>query len=282
MEERYQHLVTDGYEFDFGKYMSDGWDLFKDGAGSLIGYTLVYLIIALSASAIFKQVPGLGEYYDFIGQFLSFPLSAGFYLFLIAQLNKKDEFSSFFDGFKSFKEISMFVIFYTLLSIPFYLIFFTSVIPFDFFRQMSSGNPADFESIFEELSYTFEADVSSVFVGLLVFIIGLIYLFISYSLVLPLIAISKISPWQAMETSRRIVAKNFLSFFLLYLVIGLIVIFGSVITCLLGLLVLFPWAYCVSFAVYNNIIQPATETITDQIDDFGRPETDINTESEEN
>ncbi len=280
MEERYRHLVANGYEFDLGKYMSEGWNLFKTGAGSLIGYTLVYLVIAIVSSLIFKGVPIFGEYYDFFSNFINYPLMAGFYIFLYALLNKKDEFSSFFDGFKSFKEIAIFVLFFTLLSLPLYLIFFTSVIPFGMYTEIA-GNPEVIESIIEELSYSFASNVGAVSLSSLLFLVGIIYLFISYSLTLPLIVISKLTPWVAMETSRKIVGKKFFQFFGLYFVVGLIMVFGSILTCLLGLLVLFPWSYCVSFTAYNDIIQPMELTTISQIDEFGKSEDDINTESEE-
>ena len=110
----------------------------------------------------------------------------------------------------------------------------------------------------------------------------LVSIYILYSLTLPLIADAKMGAWEAMETSRKVVAKKFFHFFGLYLVAGLMMIVGGVITCFLGFLVLFPYVMCIQFTAYNRIFKPVQDESTDQIEEFGKSDRDVNTEAEEN
>ena len=67
----------------------------------------------------------------------------------------------------------------------------------------------------------------------------------------------------------------------MFIVLGILTGLGTVITCGLGILVAIPYIYCVIFAAYDDIIQPQTADLSQQIDDFGQAQKDTNTESED-
>ena len=52
MEERFEYLVTDGYEFEFGKYFTEAWQLFKKATGSMIGFFLILFVIVFLGAMI--------------------------------------------------------------------------------------------------------------------------------------------------------------------------------------------------------------------------------------
>ena len=84
-----------------------------------------------------------------------------------------------------------------------------------------------------------------------------------------------------METSRKVVGRKFFSFLGLGIVVLLMIAFGSVFTCGLGLFVLMPFSGGILYSAYNNILQPAQDDLSIKIAEFGQSSRDINTESED-
>ena len=79
-----------------GKYLREGWELFKQNAGGFIGFALVFFII----QAILGYLPRVG---GLISLAISGPLYAGFYLVCAKQLQRQTPvFQDFFTGFNFF------------------------------------------------------------------------------------------------------------------------------------------------------------------------------------
>jgi len=91
-----------------------------------------------------------------------------------------------------------------------------------------------------------------IFLGTLLLIIPGIYLGVCYTFVVPLIVEKKLDFWEAMEASRQVVTKQWLSIFLLGLVLFLINFVGALIFGL-GMLVTAPWTLCCVVAAYQSI-----------------------------
>ncbi len=282
MESKYDVIIREGYNFSIGKYLSKGWDFFKESAGSLIGYVLLYLIIAIVASLILNSLPFFDQWADYLMRFITEPLTAGFYIFFLQAKRQNEDFSNLFNGYKDFKEIAVYIIFFTLLSLPLYALMFAAVIPFDTWTEISSGTFTTFEEIIEQFTYAIGENLQMVFLASLIILVGFIYLYISYTLVLPLIVIDRLTAWKAMEVSRKIVSKSFFSFLGLFILMAIMGGIGTLLTCGLGLLVLIPWFMGISFAIYDDIIKPETEDLISEFDEFGKTDTDTNTEAEEN
>lgn len=269
MEEKYRHLVTDGYQFDMGKYISQGWDLFKKGAGSFIGFILLYFIISF--------VIGLIPFVNFFGTFIQNTLIAGLFIFCRNLLRQNEEFGNFFSGFKYFGNIVGYILLLLVIMIPVIALMFGALIPFELLPELMSADPTNMQYLIEDLAVSFAARIPIV---LLIALIAL-YIGVSYSFALPLIADSELGSWKAMETSRRIIGKKFFPFLGMYILIGIGATIGIVITCGLGMLVIIPLVYCIIFSAYNDILQPDAGVTTDQLDEFGKADTDTNTEAEE-
>jgi hypothetical protein len=89
------------------------------------------------------------------------------------------------------------------------------------------------------------------YIGILLLIIPGIYLAIGYSMSLPLIVDRNLSPWQALETSRKAVTKRWFQYFGLFFLVGLLV-FLSAIPLGIGLIWTGPWAINVMGVVYRR------------------------------
>ena len=146
---------------------------------------------------------------------------------------------------------------FTRTNNTFLVLLFTVVFPISLFVDLIAGN-IDPQFFTDELATSFEGNLGTIFTVYFLLIIGAIYIYMSYAFVLPLIVDAKLDFWQAMETSRR-----------------------TVVTCFLGIFVVIPYIYCVIFAAYDDILNPQSEGISEQISDFGVQEKDINTESED-
>lgn len=93
-----------------------------------------------------------------------------------------------------------------------------------------------------------------IFIGFLLLVLPGIYLVIGYAMTIPLIVDQKMSPWQAMETSRKAIHVKWWRFFGLYLVMGLIFI---VSTMLLGLGLIWTWPMFIVLGgvVYHSLFR---------------------------
>ena len=92
---------------------------------------------------------------------------------------------------------------------------------------VASGREANPTSVFSwydkflKLVLTWILMAILVLIGTLLLVLPGIYLAVSYQLALPLVADKGLGPWEAMETSRKIVSKKWFTFFGLGLVAGL-------------------------------------------------------------
>lgn len=244
-------LLLYGYEFNMGKYFQDGWDLYKKGAGNYIGFTIVFFIIVM----MLVFVP----FVNMLVTVVEYVLIAGIFIFTRNLTNNKGEFSNFFEGFQSFAQILLFTLTVLVLMIPAIIIFFVYLIPEGFLNEMINGYPDDPEYVVESFIAMFEGNVASIVFLYLVMMLYIMYLYISYSFTLLNIVDRKMKFWDAMELSRKVVSKNFLWFFLMYLVMALVLPILVIMTCGLGIVVAFPFTYTVIFAAYNDIMGTSEE-----------------------
>ena len=79
-----------------GKYLKDGWELFKLNPGGFVGFAIVFLII----HGILSYLPRVG---GLISLAISAPLGAGFYVVSAKLMQRRSpEFKDFFTGFQFF------------------------------------------------------------------------------------------------------------------------------------------------------------------------------------
>lgn len=253
-------LLAHGYDFNMGKYMGDGWDLFKKGAGSYIGFTVVFFVIVM----VLVFIP----FVNMLVSVFEYVMISGIFIYSRNLLNGKGEFANFFEGFNSFGQIFLFMLVMLAFTMPAVIIFIIYLLPDGFMNSAMNGF-ADAEFLAEELLASFQENIGAIIFLYIALLLYVIYLYISYSFTLVLIVDRKMRFWDAMELSRKVVAKNFFSFFGMYIVLWLVLTMGVIITCGLGLIIAFPYISLVVFSAYNDIIGPEEDVLQQNIADFG-------------
>jgi hypothetical protein len=90
-------------------------------------------------------------------------------------------------------------------------------------------------------------------IGLILLVIPGIYLMVAYFFAIPLVIEKRLDFWTALETSRKVVTKQWFSFLGFGLLLFLVNLAGA---CLLGLglLVTVPWTFCMITAAYEDVV----------------------------
>ena len=250
--EKIQELIDHGYNFDIGKYISDGFEILKKEIGLFIAYTLIVALIlgmASMFSSLFQIAApdsiGLMLTGQFITQILTQlvapPLMAG-YLLVAHKIHNREvvEFGDFFKGFDYFAQLitQAFILLgiSILLCIPLLLLIFI----------MGGFSLFGFED-FGGLQVTI-----IVLTGLVIFIVY-IYVYVSYLFAPSLIIFGDMKAWDAMEASRKIVGKNFWMIFGFGFVMGLLII-GGYIACCIGLLFTLPLIQTSMYAAVKDVL----------------------------
>lgn len=91
-----------------------------------------------------------------------------------------------------------------------------------------------------------------IIIGFLLFVIPGIYLSVAYLLAFPLIVDRNISPWEALEASRKAISKRWFSVFFWYIALMIIVII-SIIPLGLGLIWTMPMMVMAIIILYRDI-----------------------------
>ena len=144
-----EEVLRYGYKFDMGRYMSNGWDNFKQGAGNYVGFTVLYFIIIMVVGLSSLLIP----FVNFVSTAIQYTLVAGLFIFTRNMLNGRDNFGDFFSGFNSFGQIILFWLVLLAFMLPAIALFIIYLIPEDLISGLMSGNqdPQYWADMFEGL-----------------------------------------------------------------------------------------------------------------------------------
>lgn len=130
----------------------------------------------------------------------------------------------------------------------------------------SVGAPAEFKQIFQHFDKTIPLFLTTLLVyilvaiGLVLLIVPGVYLLLSYSMAIPLVVEKNMSPWQALETSRKAITHKWFNMLGFALVTLLVVVAGA-LALLVGLIWAYPLLILAFGLVYRNIFGVEPETI---------------------
>ena len=251
-------VLNEGYSFDLGAYISEGFKLFGKDAGPYIGFFFISIII----SAILGNIPFIGL---LAGLFVNPALAGGWYIYARNRaINHEPQFGNFFDGFKSPGWIQLVLAnlvtgIFTGLAAAIVLVPAVIILGFDLFSELAGlADTSDPEELRDILIAIFTGKL--LLVMLLSVVVGSL-ISVLYVLAPMFILYRGMTFWDAMESSRKIVSKNYIQFLMFFLV--LIVIIGvGIMLCCLGLIVALPVIYLSVFAAYKHIMgvgEPSTE-----------------------
>lgn len=235
MTEKLQRSLSGGYEVKISDYLSRGFDIFKANAGAYIGYTILYFVISFFINLI--------PFLNIFGSILISPcLVFGFHLVSksISADNIIPDFGMYFKGFDHFGKLVVIA----LLSMLLYVVLFLPLIGTIGFSAFSMAN-ANANEIMETL-------IGGPLFVLVLTMCVFLYLAICWIFSSMLAVFHDMSAWDAMETSRKLVTRNWFMIFIFCLLVGIIAISGTILL-VIGLIVTVPLAFCYLYAAFEDI-----------------------------
>ncbi len=192
-----EQALSRGYDFSIGDLLSEAWQLTKGTKGIIIGGFLIFYVAILVASFVVGAVLGIFSLF-----------SDSLVLIIIGQL--------------------LTTIIASAVSYPFFAGLNMVGI------RRAAGQPFSFNEIFSHFGSLVPLLIAAVlmmvliYLGMILLLIPGIYLAVAYMLAIPLIVERGLSPWQAMEASRKAITQHWFKVFGLFLLLGLIVIVSAI------------------------------------------------------
>ena len=253
---RIDNIIRNGYDFKFGDYISQGFEILQKELGLFILFTLVFFAISFAS----QLIPVIGP---LANSFIIQPaLVVGFFI-AAHHLNKGEriEFGVFFKGFDFLGNLALVVLIMSLIMVVCFLPF---IIP-----AIGSGIVQFFmDSINDPIGMQGELPpfTGAMVGGFIISFILMVYFVISYSWAPMFVVFYKMSFWDAMESSRKLISKQWLFVFLFFFVVMIITMMGMLLLCV-GLLATIPAAYCMQYAAFADVTKLNQEPDADDMID---------------
>ncbi|MEX6501787.1 hypothetical protein [Pseudomonas zhanjiangensis] len=224
-----EQALARGYDFNIGELLGESWQRIKGTKGIIMGGFLVFYVVMLVASFV------LGGVFGVLGALNENPVTL-----IVGQL---------------------------LISI------LSSAVAYPFMAginmvgiRRAADQPLSFNEIFSHFGRTLPLVITAVlmmvliYLGMLLLVLPGLYLAIAYMLAIPLVVERGLSPWQALEASRKAISQHWFKVFGLFLLLGLITIL-SVIPLGIGLVWSIPLFVIAMGVLYRTIfgVLPAAQ-----------------------
>ena len=250
MKEHYENLLENGFEFDITKYVNGGWNLFKEKAGSFIGFFWLSVLLFISFSSLAFLNPAIGILSLVILYFIIF---AGYYSFIKAQINGDAQWNNFFIPWATIVQVLINTFFIFLITLPIYLVMLYIIeFPFDLYFKMIEDFKNSQAILLEIEQWSNENWLRNNLVqysaSIIVGILNTLFMF-SYMLIID----KGMKSTDALWLSRKIISKKLIHFILISILVNLILIGGMLFTCFLGTMVVIPLSMCINYYMYDSI-----------------------------
>lgn len=225
-------LITNkGYNFDIGKYFSDGFEIFKRDIGGFVLATLLAIVMSLIP---FCGILAMGNFYKICRK-----VDQG-------QKVQAGDIFDFTDFVTYFKLMIMVVVIVAILMLP---LSFT-LIPVLVAATAGEDNISPF------------VVMGGMGIWFLLYIVLMIVFSVSLFFVQPIISLYRVqSVRQAYSLSWKIAKKNFFMIFIFSIVVGLVSQLG-IIACGIGLFFTVPLGICIRYAAYKDVLETQNQKIS--------------------
>lgn len=192
-----EEALARGYDFSIGELLSESWSKVKGTKGIIIGGFLVFYVVLLAATFILGGVVGIFT-----------ALSENMLLMIVGEI--------------------MISLLASALAYP-----FMAGINMVGIRR-AADQPLSFNEIFSHFGRTVPLIITAVvmmlliYLGMILLLIPGIYLGVAYLLAIPLVVERGLSPWQALEASRKAITQHWFKVFGLFIVLGLIIMVSAI------------------------------------------------------
>ena len=236
-QDNVDNIKRNGYNFELGKYISEGWSYFKDNAGLMIVFTILYSVISI----VINFIPFLSIILSVI---ISTPLAVGVaYACHLADKGHSPELGHFFKGFDHIgtlivNQLLLFVI-YLVLLLPLIAVLGFSLIPL----LLEGG-------LENSILQMFTAGNTFIIV-LTVFLMICASVFLRYAPYF--IIFCGQNATTAIKNSFAVTIKNPLMHILL-LIVYMFIFLGGLLCLFIGLLAALPFVQAADYASFKNIV----------------------------
>ncbi|MBL1221425.1 DUF4013 domain-containing protein [Chryseobacterium sp. L7] len=224
-------LGVKGYDFNIGKYLSDGMELFKKDIGGFIVATLLLFVMNFIP---FCGILGMGNFYKICKK---------------VDEGEKVSVGDIFDFTDFVMYLKLFLLIFAIVIIAMIPVQI-SLLPVIFAASASEG------SLSETGSALFAGGMGIWFllVMILIFAIAVAMFFVQ-----PLISLHRMtSVREAFMLSWKIARRNFLKIFVFSIIVGFISQLG-VIACGIGVLFSIPLGICMKYAAYKDVLESVNQ-----------------------
>lgn len=262
---RLQRVLNDApVSFRLGDYISQGFDFMNKNFGMLLGFMLVSLVISF-----FTQIIPIAGF--FLGIIIGPVLQIGYSQFTYAAVKERRvDFAEFFKGFNRIGPLVgtylLTVVILLAAMIPGLVLWFQAGV-FDWFVGLMEDYPliSEVPDIWETV------EMSYFWIGTLLIIAGVLAIGVLFSWALNLVWFFDISPMEALGASRKLIARNWLSYVIFIILSGIIAGIG-LLFCGIGILYTAPAmtvAQFFAFADSSKILEDdSDDNQSDIIDHF--------------
>lgn len=192
-----EEALSRGYDFTISDLLSEAWQRVKGTKGIIIGGFLVFYAVLLAASFL------IGGFFGLLGVVSDSPMLA-----VVAEL--------------------VIGILASALAYP-----FMAGINMIGIRR-AADQSISFNDIFSHFGRTVPLVITAIismlliYLGMFLLIIPGLYLAIAYMLAIPLVVERGLTPWQALEASRKAITQHWFKVFGLFLLLGLITLVSAI------------------------------------------------------
>lgn len=255
-------IAESKHEIRLSYYLDEGFKIFKKNVGGFVGIVFINLLISYTLGLI----PFVGQIIAyFVGSFIS----AG--MIVVCKKIRSGEETQFGDFFEVFKNPGQFLLLLlvqflmmAMAAIPAIAIFFVK-----YYDIFFNGERPSAEAVLAIIPILFLVLIPILFLGMCYVFSVHIFLFVNQDF------------WTAMEASRKVVMRNWWGMLSFLIVMVLLFIILTLITCFLGYFVMLPFTVCAIYMAFEDIFKPSINAFESKIEAFGTFQKDLNTEADE-
>jgi uncharacterized membrane protein len=219
-------ILSRDYAIDIGSCITRSWELVKQHLGPMVGITFLVVLIM----GVINQLLGLLSTPAMTGMINEHQVTVGGIAIIFAT---------------------------SFISTPVYVVLFAGL--WKYYLKLIRGEPAGIGDAFggfgPALGQLVLLGLVSGFLSLIGYALCVlpgIYLTVSWIFAIPLVMDRGMNFWEAMEFSRKVVAKHWFLMFALQLVVGLVAVSG-LIACCVGIVVTLPIGWAALMYAYEDI-----------------------------
>jgi len=228
----------ENFELDFQKYFSRGIAICNKYLFGFVGFTLMYFVLL----EVFGRLP-LGI---IINQLIISPILFGGIYFVSNKISEDQEynFDDFWKGFRYWEGLVFINLIQSAAIIFFLLPFFNAIDVNEYLAwwEAIQNNPDSVESPPKTPTW------------ILLLFIPIIYFMVSWCFAPMLVIFQKLTAWEAMKVSLKIVSQNWWRFAILYFMTTFLAGFGILIFGI-GIIYTLPLSMCILYVAFEDMIQ---------------------------